>query len=124
MSATFRITPIEWGNGGHPFSLLTLSTDRDPRRVEFHGDAFWQWRDTPFRNREANVCWAQLLFESLPEAEANALRSGDEVVVRPDDPAYARVVRLWDLVQRPKSEAIAHLKRHGIPAQRRDPHAV
>ena len=88
---TFRIIPVELGDAGNPHSCIVV--EHKHQRIEFRGDAYWQWLATP--ERVAGYCWSQALHDALEGWHATIIHTGDEFVVLRKHPDYAAVAALW-----------------------------
>lgn len=96
---TFRIEAIEWGNGSSPLSIFRVWKGSDPRWVEFHGDAYWQWGAVPERANGTGFCWAQALHDALEGWHATVLHQDEVLSVLPFHPDYEAIENLWDAAQ-------------------------
>lgn len=96
---TFHIQLINLGSSGDPFSCIRVWKNNDPRWVDFTGDAYWMWADTPSRANGKGYCWAQALHDSLEGFHSTILHSGhDRFVVHKNHSDYMRVLDLWNRV--------------------------
>ena len=105
----FWIEAIEWGNGSYPFSTLTLRRNKDPKIIFFDGDAYWQWGHSPLRNNCKNLCWSQLLHDSLEGWHSTVLHQGESVAIHDKHIDFPRVYRLWELALGTEQEAIKEI---------------
>ena len=88
----FTVRLHSLGNAGDCFSHLSVQVGSDPRRVHFHGDAFWQWGRSCLRNHDKNCSWSQALHDSLRGVAP--LHSGDSLAVLTTDPDHGKVLQL------------------------------
>lgn len=89
-----RIRAIDWGDSGDPFSEFHVWVGKDPRRVIFRGDAYYQWDESPLRNNDKNACWTQALHDAMEGWHSCILHTGDDTVILPKHPDFDRIVQL------------------------------
>ena len=70
------------------------SQSPEPGRIEFRGDAYWQWNNQPIRAHGKRICWAELLHDALEGWHACVLHTNSEVAILPHHPDYPRVKAL------------------------------
>lgn len=104
-----HVQALEWGNGENPFSLLRLFVCDDPRYIDFGGDAYWQWAETPLRAKGSRLCWSQLLHDSMEGWHASVLHAGAEVSIMPHHPDFSRIDKLVELSDGTDEAAIRYL---------------
>jgi hypothetical protein len=90
----YRIEVTRW-----EYTFMTLTVHiQGSHRMEFRGDAYWQWNLSSYpdhiRNHGKAICWAQLLHDSLEGWHSCVLHAGDIVTILPRHPDYEAVTRL------------------------------
>ena len=90
MQPIFTISVTRWEQC---FMTLTVRV-QGAGRIEFRGDAFWQWDGNPVRSHGSRVCWAELLHDTLEGWHACVLHTDSEVAILPHHPDYEPVAQL------------------------------